>query len=200
MLIFLLAPVFWLNALAFRYVTILTSVRREQRLDLMLTHMPPSEASVTPGIEMSVRPLNRLHACTLVVALITLPFLSGCGGTLVAEGNVTFDGEPVTEGSISFEAPDGASPTFGGRIENGEYRITGIPPTAAGPRIVRITASRKTGKKIPAGPPTPPGTMVDEIRPVPSRYNRNSKEQVNLQKGVSNRFDFALRSDPPRLK
>jgi hypothetical protein len=148
---------------------------------------------------MSVRPRNRLRTCALVV-LVTFPFLSGCGGTLVVEGNVTFDGEPVAEGSISFEAPDGAGPTFGGRIENGAYRITDIPTTAAGPRIVRITASRKTGKKIPAGPPAPPGTMVDEIRPVPPRYNRDSKEQVNLQRGVSNRFDFTLQSDTPRLK
>jgi hypothetical protein len=69
-----------------------------------------------------VRPQNRLHPCRFAVLLVMFPLLSGCGGTLLVEGTVTFDGEPVSEGSISFEAPEGAGPTFGGRIEKGAYR------------------------------------------------------------------------------
>ena len=100
------------------------------------------------------------------------------------------------EGSISFEAPDGSTPTFGGRIENGAYRIQDLPAQSAGQRLVRITASRKTGRKVPAGPPFPPSTMIDEIEPVPARYNQKSTTTVELRKGVLNRFDFTLEADP----
>ncbi|MFO0824872.1 MAG: hypothetical protein U0792_17430 [Gemmataceae bacterium] len=123
--------------------------------------------------------------------LASLWCVAGCGGSVVVEGTVTFKGEPVTEGAISFEAPDGSSPTFGGRIENGAYRIHDLPGEAAGQRVVRITASRKTGKKVPAGPPHPPSVLIDEIEPVPARYNQKSTTIVELRKGVSNRFDFA---------
>jgi hypothetical protein len=130
--------------------------------------------------------------------LASLWCVAGCGASITVEGTVTFKGEPVTEGAISFEAPDGSSPTFGGRIENGAYRILDLPGEAAGQRVVRITASRKTGKKVPAGPPHPPSVLIDEIEPVPARYNQKSTTVVELRKGVSNRFDFALESDSQR--
>lgn len=132
-------------------------------------------------------------------AALTLLLIVGCSaGNVAVEGNVTFKGEPVTEGAISFEAPDGSTPTFGGRIENGTYKIPDLPAQAAGVRLVRITASRKTGRKVAAGPPFPPSMMIDEIEPVPARYNQKSTTTVELHKGVQNRFDFTLEADPPR--
>ncbi|MBA4191045.1 MAG: hypothetical protein C0467_23925 [Planctomycetaceae bacterium] len=131
-------------------------------------------------------------------ALALLAVASGCAANVAVEGNVTFKGEPVSEGAISFEAPDGSTPTFGGRIENGTYRIPDLPPEAAGTRLVRITASRKTGRKLPAGPPFPPSMMIDEIEAVPTRYNHKSTTTVELRKGVPNRFDFSLEGDAPR--
>lgn len=129
--------------------------------------------------------------------LTLLLCVTGCGGNIAVEGNVTFKGEPVKEGAISFEAPDGSSPTFGGRIENGSYKILDLPAQVEGQRVVRITASRKTGRLLPAGSPFPPGTMTEEVEPVPARYNQKSTTIVELRKGVLNRFDFTLESDSP---
>jgi len=133
-----------------------------------------------------------------LAGLALLLCVAGCSTEKVAvEGNVTFKGEPVTEGAISFEAPDGSTPTFGGRIDNGTYRIPDLPAQAAGTRLVRITASRKTGRKLPAGPPFPPSVMIDEIEPVPARYNQKSTTTVELRRGVPNQFNFTLEADPP---
>ncbi len=48
-------------------------------------------------------------------------------------------------------------------IEGGKYVLAGETGVTPGKKIVRITATRSTGKKIEAGPPEPEGTMVDEI-------------------------------------
>ena len=133
-----------------------------------------------------------------ILVFACFPFLAGCGGTVSVEGSVTFNDEPVSEGSISFESPDGSTPTFGGKIENGSYRIVDMPSNAAGSRIVRIVASRKTGRKVPAGPPFPPGTMLDEIERTPTHYNDKSTLTAELRKGELNHFDFALKSNPSR--
>lgn len=137
------------------------------------------------------------HTRSALTVLPLLVLIPGCGGTIAVEGTVTFNGEPVAEGSISFEAPDGSTPTFGGRIENGAYHIVDLPGKAAGTRVVRVVASRKTGRKVPAGPPAPPGTMVDEIERAPARYNDRSTLTAELQRAGPNRYDFALQSDKP---
>lgn len=119
----------------------------------------------------------------------------GCGSShLKVEGTVTFDGQPVQEGSISFEPKDGQGRDFGAKIEGGHYSINSPPGVAAGEMVVRIRAFRKTGKKIPAGPPHPPDTMIDEIVQAPPRYNTKSNLAANLAAGQVNRFDFKLES------
>ena len=41
------------------------------------------------------------------------------------QGSVTFDGQPVGQGSIVFEPSDGVGPVSGGSIEQGRYRLAG---------------------------------------------------------------------------
>jgi hypothetical protein len=55
--------------------------------------------------------------------------LAGCQQTTTTvEGNVTFRGEPVKNGSISFRPVDGGSPGFGAMIEDGHYIATDAIP------------------------------------------------------------------------
>ncbi|MSU79536.1 MAG: hypothetical protein EXS16_15770 [Gemmataceae bacterium] len=123
---------------------------------------------------------------------------SGCGSrVLEVEGSVEFDGVAVASGSISFEPADGSSGEFGGIITDGKYKITSPPGVEPGARKVRIRAARKTGRQIPAGSPSPPGTMVDELVVVPAKYNDSSKLTAHLEAGVANRFDFKLVSGGP---
>ena len=123
---------------------------------------------------------------------------SGCGNrVLEVEGSVEFDGVAVASGSISFEPADGPGRDFGGVITDGKYKITSPPGVEPGAKKVRIRAARKTGRQIPAGSPSPPGTMVDELVVVPANYNDSSELTAHLEAGVANRFDFKLVSGSP---
>jgi len=63
-----------------------------------------------------------------------------------------------------------------------------------GKKIVRITATRSTGKKIEAGPPEPAGTMVDEIVSfIPEIYNQKSTLTVEIAAGEAT-HNFELKS------
>ena len=120
----------------------------------------------------------------------------GCGGSNLAtvRGTVTFDGEPVERGSIAFEPADGVGPVAGGTIEGGKYLLAGEAGVTPGKKIVRITATRSTGKKIEAGPPEPAGTMVDEIVSfIPEIYNQKSTLTVEIAAGEAT-HNFELKS------
>ena len=126
--------------------------------------------------------------------LAGLVFCWGCGSGLVSvEGQVTWQGQPVEEGTIVFEPADGQGPSAGGKIQNGQYRLSGPAGVQPGEKIVRITAARKTGRKLEAGPPSPPGTWIEEVESyIPTEYNSQSKLRCTIPPGKSSRQDFAL--------
>ncbi len=146
---------------------------------------------------MSTRPVRLLIRLGLLVALGgILSVVGGCGSKpLHVEGNVTFDGKPLSEGAISFEPASGPGRDFGGVIKDGKYQIASPPGMTGGPMVVRIRGAIKTGKQIPAGSPAPPGTMVDEVFPIPARYNDKSTLKADLQPGKNNQCNFELHSD-----
>jgi hypothetical protein len=138
--------------------------------------------------------MTNLRTLCLVVSVFSL---AGCGGsTLEVQGTVTFDGVPLDSGSISFEPADGQGRDFGGFIKDGKFKIVSPPGVPPGAKIVRIVAVRKTGKKIPAGPPAPADMMVDEVLPIPSEFNEKSKLTADLSRGKINQLEFKLSSPP----
>lgn len=61
---------------------------------------------------------------TAVFDISLLLFAAGCGGGRAnVEGQVTFDGQPVEQGTIVFEPVDGKGAAAGGTIQNGKYRL-----------------------------------------------------------------------------
>lgn len=75
---------------------------------------------------------------TMLVAAVGLLGLAagGCGGSSsTVSGNVTYDGQPVENGAISFLPADGKGPTVGAQITEGYYRVREISP---GEKIVQI--------------------------------------------------------------
>ncbi len=119
--------------------------------------------------------------------------MMGCGPAKISiSGKVSYDGIEVNEGAISFESPDGKSPSVGGMIQKGFYKIENVDVSSGGKKIVRINAVTKTGKKIPAGPPFPPGDMVDEIIKMPARFNEKSNLSAEISSSKPNVFDFNL--------
>ncbi len=123
--------------------------------------------------------------------------LVGCGSSNLStvRGNVTWDGTPVEQGSILLEPADGAGPIASGTIQSGKYLLAGDIAAVPGTKIVRINASRPTGRKVDAGPPAPAGTMIDELEYVPASYNQKSTLRVQLEAGESTHH-FELRSKP----
>lgn len=132
----------------------------------------------------------------LVLGVLMAVGIPGCGPPKpeLSEvfGKVTFDGDPVEEGSIAFVPVEGTTgPTAGGVITAGSYDVTERGP-APGKYRVEIRASRKTGRQIEAGTPSPPGTMVDEIEHyIPAKYNTSSELTVDITTG-RNEHNFPL--------
>jgi len=129
--------------------------------------------------------------------LAGLLFLTaGCGDNQVRiRGNVTLDGKPIDTGAISFIPNDlSKGQTAGASITLGEFQVVGnnLPPP--GLYRVEIRGQKKTGKQIPAGSPSPPGTMLEEtIEAVPAKYNYKSELKQELKSGDNN-INFELTS------
>jgi hypothetical protein len=69
----------------------------------------------------------------LIVALAT-----GCAGnTATVTGEVTYDGQTVADGMITFLPADGKGQPAAGKIRRGKYQIENLVP---GPKVVKIEA------------------------------------------------------------
>ncbi len=94
---------------------------------------------------------SRSNLARLGFCLLPLLVSLGCGkpvGTTVT-GNVTWNGQPLAYGAISFVPADGATKTAGAMITGGKYRAVDVPP---GEKIVQV---------ISGAPPREPGGSAD---------------------------------------
>ena len=74
-------------------------------------------------------------------AVVAVGLLAGCGAsTATVSGEVTYDGQPVGDGYITFTPADGKGNDAGGPISGGRYTVTGLPP---GPKVVQVVAVKK---------------------------------------------------------
>ena len=132
----------------------------------------------------------------------------GCGGSTrgAVQGKVTWDGDPLEEGAISFIPLDPKlGPTAGAPIRNGEYVIDAARGPVAGEYRVQINAFRKTGRKIWDGMGDEKASasqknFVEEGGEafIPPRYNKDSDLRATIQAGKVNHYDWPLKSDPKR--
>ncbi len=134
---------------------------------------------------------NHRHFCGVAVAML---LMAGCGGDRIPiSGAVTFDGEPVLTGAIVFEPTDEKGKATGARIVDGRYELAGEAAPEPGKKKVRITASRKTGRRIQAAF-SPPGTLTDEIEPyLPDVYNTRSTLTCDVAPDQPRQIDFHLK-------
>ena len=129
--------------------------------------------------------------CVWIVLL-----LIGCGqqgDRQRLEGTVTLDGAPLAEGQITFlPQPGTKGPTAGGQITEGHFSIPHEGGTFTGKFLVKITATRKTGKQVKN---YALNEMIDEIEQfLPFRYNRQSELTAEVNASGPNQFEFALTS------
>jgi hypothetical protein len=80
--------------------------------------------------------------CSRLLPLVCfLGLIPGCGGSSASiSGEVTYNGEPVGNGYITFSPSDGKGPTAGGAIEDGHYLVDSLAP---GPKLVKVNAVKK---------------------------------------------------------
>ena len=133
----------------------------------------------------------------LSVVSVCVCLAPGCGehdGTSI-HGTVTLDGAPVEGGSINFFPTKGTEgPVVGAAISDGEYKISAPKGPPIGTHQIEIRSSGKTGRKVPAGSPHPPGTMFDEVAEmIPAQYNSNSTLEREVKAG-KNTLHFDLKS------
>jgi len=114
------------------------------------------------------------------------------------QGDVTFGGQPLTNGTIILTPVEGTpGPSTGGGVTDGRYDIPADKgPVSGGTYRVEVTALRKTGKAIP--------NMFDaDKKPVelseqylPAAYNTQSALKVTLPPSTSRiHLDIPLASD-----
>ena len=143
-----------------------------------------------------MNPLLRSHPCRFAVAFVAFALLltPGCkSGTTVerasVSGTVTFDGQPVESGTITFVPAAGVVGAPAElRIQNGKYSTTDAQGVVVGNNDVRILATKKTGKQFK----NPNNEMEDEVvQFIPEKYNEKTELQETVKPG-ENTFDFDL--------
>ena len=129
----------------------------------------------------------------MFLSVACLPLIAGCSKGTEASigGNVTLDGSPLNDATITF------IPTTGGQrqaawatINAGKYSISAASGLGLGQFRVEVRALRPMGDKMPSIDPTLP---IPAKEAVPSRYNSKSELAVEIKPGA-NTANFDLKS------
>ena len=102
----------------------------------------------------------------------------------------------IESGAIRLQPIDDTkSPTAGGDVTGGKYIIHQARGPMVGTFRVEFNSLKKTGKKIVAGSPAPPGTMVDEYaEAIPALYTGEKSPLRASVKAGRNTIDFEITS------
>ena len=121
---------------------------------------------------------------------------AGCGGDALVpiSGNVTFDGVPVEEGTITFMPETGTGTSGSAPISNGRYSVRVEP----GRMIVQIFGLREptpADQQIMNTNPMGGSPMMSDRPPlfqfIPMRYNLVTELRADIQ-GARRDLDFDL--------
>lgn len=155
------------------------------------TKSPPGTIFVE-AIESSM--WNKRGAFLLAAACV---FLCGCGSSIDGvqlTGSVTFDGQPVETGKITFEPQQGGTMTIA-TITDGTYQLPSERPATPGKYLVRITADRSTGRMIGADSRSQEDQPAEEIvQYLPEKYNLRSQLFIEVTEDQV-KHDFTLTSN-----
>jgi len=130
---------------------------------------------------------NRLREQASCLAALSLLWLAGCSGEprqYEIKGSVKYQEQPVATGQIIFADQQGGGAATA-TIQDGQFKLK----ATAGPKIVRITATKETGRMLEGGM----GAKVPErIDLIPPKYNTQSAEQRTIEPKEPQIIDFDL--------
>jgi hypothetical protein len=143
---------------------------------------------------MSHRTIHLSFALQCLVLACIAVALGGCGrqsNRLAIEGHVTFEGQPLPDGKISFTPQPGtSSPTAGATIREGAFAVPRDKGVRPGKFRVEIRAVRATGKTMRDDLS---GEVIARKEPyIPKRYNEASELVAEIKPDDNNKLEFAL--------
>lgn len=117
------------------------------------------------------------------ILLTSMAAALGCGSGTPANrgsvhGMVTVDGQPAKAGAISFSPKDGMSPTAGGEIVEGRYKVdVPLGLSAVAVRVPKVTGQ----KKLYDTPDSPVQPIMTES--LPAKYNDETELTLDVKVG-----------------
>jgi hypothetical protein len=129
----------------------------------------------------------------LLICCVSIAWaMSGCGeppvGSVV-KGTVTFNGQPLDQGSIEFSPAAGQKTYSGGAIKDGQYSLPADQGLEPGLYDVRISS---TEGKSPATTEMPGEVAVPPKQRIPEEFNAKTTLKVEVKQGAENKFDFTI--------
>lgn len=123
------------------------------------------------------------------LAVLFVFTLAGCSGSSLGtlNGTVTWNGEPLKEGTVNFIPTDGTSSTASAPIKDGRFTVQ-LPPSKM---KLQFSAPKPTGKKkkMYDTPDSPEIEIVDEL--LPAKYTTDSQITVTIKGGTQDeKFDL----------
>jgi hypothetical protein len=104
-------------------------------------------------------------------------------------GTVTFQGQPLDQGSIQFLPAAGQGTFSGGPIKDGQYKVPAKQGLEPGQYEVRI--SSKEGGAPPSDELPGEVTQVPKER-IPAQFNSRTTLTAEIKEGIENKFDFTI--------
>ncbi len=90
--------------------------------------------------------IGLLPLIRIILACLPLFLAAGCfGPSASVSGEVTYDGQPVKSGYVTFTPADGKGPSVGAPIKDGTYSAKDMLP---GEKIVKVEASSSAGAAV----------------------------------------------------
>lgn len=129
-------------------------------------------------------------------SLVVLILLTGClgeetDGRLALSGTVTFQSEPLDQGSIELVADDGSQQT-GAPVVNGEFSIPAPQGLRPGTFIVRVFSTEEPASDEPTAPG--PESMEPQGKErIPAEFNVESKLTAEITENGDNHFTFDIK-------
>lgn len=106
-------------------------------------------------------------------------------------GKITYDGQIVDAGNISFLPESGEQRVSGGTITDGIYNVSEADGANAGPYKVEIRWHKKTGRQFRDASLN---MMLDERKEgLPEKFHANSELKIEVSPKATH-FDFDLKS------
>jgi len=139
-----------------------------------------------------------LHTRALALGLFVW-CATGCSdsdGRTEVTGTVTLKGNPIKDGTISFEPLENQPTRATATVAAGAFSVPKSSGLMPGRYLVRVSAGDGKTAVNPVSPDQPPGpgggTNIISKELVPSDWNVNSKQERTVSKDGPNRFDLVI--------